>query len=238
MRFAAEDDVFNDKFTFGGYLLVQHKHPQINEVGVASDIASYLDGRSTILLQSNSSLPEGPYFTCGREIHQAWRLHPDRLSAFVTGVVPEDGNFARFQSFNANPIGEATPAIAVPSRLYFHKTEELPLSGVRISVKDNMHLAGIITTLGSRSYTELYGTQDNTSEYIDLLIQRGAVIVGKTKLSAWAGSEIPPDQCIDYFPPWNPRGDGYQGPSGSSSGAGASAAGYPWLDVSLCTDSE
>lgn len=205
---------------------------------MASDIASYLDDRSTILLASNSSLPEGPYFACGRAIHQAWRLRPDRLSAFVTRVVPDDGDSARFQPFSATPIGEANPAIAVLSRLYFHKTEELPLSGVRISVKDNIHLAGIITTLGSRSYTELYGTQDDTSEYIDLLIQRGAVIVGKTKLSAWAGSEIPPDQCIDYFPPWNSRGDGYQGPSGSSSGAGASAAVYPWLDISFCKDSE
>lgn len=100
-----------------------------------------------------------------------------------------------------------------------------------------MHLAGIVTTLGSRSYTELYGEQQDSSEYIQLLIQKGAVVVGKTKLSAFAGSEIPPSQCIDYFPPWNPRGDGYQGPSGSSSGAAASVAGYPWLDAAICTDS-
>ncbi len=63
-------------------------------------------------------------------------------------------------------------------------------------------------------------------------------MVGKTKLSAFAGAEAPPCNCIDYFPPWNPRGDGYQGPSGSSSGAAASVAGYAWLDHSLCTDSE
>ncbi len=57
-------------------------------------------------------------------------------------------------------------------------------------------------------------------------------------MSAYAGSEVPPEKCIDYFPPWNPRGDGYQGPSGSSSGTGSSAAGYDWLDIALGTDSQ
>lgn len=97
---------------------------------------------------------------------------------------------------------------------------------MRISVKDNMHLAGVETTLGSRDYTELYGKQEKTSEFVERLIRKGAVVVGKTKLSAFAGSEVPPTQCVDYFPPWNPRRDGYQSPPGSSSGAGASIAGY------------
>lgn len=128
--------------------------------------------------------------------------------------------------------------VAVPSRLYSEPTANKPLDGVRISVKDNMHLAGVVTTLGSRSFAKCEGTQHKTSEYISELVKKGAIIVGKTKLSAYAGSEVPPNQPIDYFPPWNPRGDGYQGPSGSSSGAGASAAGYEWLDVALCTDSK
>lgn len=109
---------------------------------------------------------------------------------------------------------------------------------MRISIKDNIHLSGIVTSLGNKAYAELYGRQNASSEYVDKLTEQGAVIVGKTKLSAFAGSEIPPCQCIDYFPPWNPRGDGYQGPSGSSSGAGASAAGYDWLDIALSTDSK
>jgi len=113
----------------------------------------------------------------------------------------------------------------------------MPFAGLRLAIKDNMHLAGIVTGLGSRSYAELYGKQNTTAEYVATLQEKGAIIVGKTKLSAFAGSEVPPDQCIDYFPPWNARGDGYQGPSGSSSGAAAVTAGYPWIDASLCTDS-
>lgn len=128
--------------------------------------------------------------------------------------------------------------MAVPSRLYYQSDKSKPLNGKRISVKDNFHLKGIVTTLGSRAYTECYGPQQNTSELIKQLVDLGAVIVGKTKMGAFAGSEIPPEKCIDYFPPWNPRADGYQGPSGSYSGAAASVAGYSWLDYALATDSE
>lgn len=41
---------------------------------------------------------------------------------------------------------------------------------------------------------------------------------------------------VDYHSPFNPRGDGYQDPSSSSSGAGASIASYPWLDIALGSD--
>ena len=109
---------------------------------------------------------------------------------------------------------------------------------MRLSVKDLFHLEGIQTTIGSRAYTECYGPQNVTATFVRDLIDKGAIIVGKTKMSAFAGSEVPPEKCIDYFPPWNPRADGYQGPSGSSSGAGASLAGYDWLDGSIATDSE
>lgn len=262
-RFAIEDDVFHEDFTTGGYLLLQGASSRPTP-SLPADIADYLAARSIVMLHLDSTLPQGPYFARGRQLHQAWRLYPDFLSAFTTIVVPEEANSGkngpveqaryfkkashvssknkilisrRFQAFHTAAFIESVSAVPVPSRLYDQKSPDRPLAGMRISIKDNMHLAGITTTLGSRSYTELYGKQEASSEYVDLLICKGAVIVGKTKLSAFAGSEIPPNQCIDYFPPWNPRGDGYQGPSGSSSGAAASVAGYSWLDVALCTDS-
>lgn len=144
----------------------------------------------------------------------------------------------RYQPLNAGAYSGLHGVIAVPSRLYYPRSTKKPLNGMRISMKDNMHLAGIVTSLGSRSYAACYGAQDSTSAYIQRLIDQGALVVGKTKLSAYAGSEVPPDKAIDYFPPWNPRADGYQGPSGSSSGAAASVAGYDWLDFALATDSE
>lgn len=35
-------------------------------------------------------LPPGPYFLCGKNIHQAWKLYPDDLDAFQTTVIPEN----------------------------------------------------------------------------------------------------------------------------------------------------
>lgn len=126
--------------------------------------------------------------------------------------------------------------LAVPSRLYTPVSPERPLNGLRVSIKDIFHGRGIQTTAGSRSYTQLYPKQERSADIVLALVEQGAVIVGKTKLRAFAGSEVPPEKCIDYFPPWNPRGDRYQGPSGSSSCAGSSVASYPWLDFAFATD--
>lgn len=109
---------------------------------------------------------------------------------------------------------------------------------MRIAVKDNYHISGTVTTLGSRSYAACYGIQHTTSSYVKRLIDQGAIIVGKTKLCSFAGAEMPPAQVIDYLAPFNPRGDGYQSPSGSSMGSGVAMAGYAWLDFALGTDSK
>lgn len=144
----------------------------------------------------------------------------------------------RFEPVTVAAYNGLHKVVAVPSRLHYPRTPTKPLNGMRIAIKNNMHLRWIVTTLGSRSYAACYGIQNVTSSFVQHLVDQGAVVVGKTKLSAYAGAEIPPEKCIDYFPPWNARADGYQGPSGSSSGAGASIGGYSWLDLALATDSE
>lgn len=128
-------------------------------------------------------------------------------------------------------------AVAVPSRLYFTQSPEKPLNGLRVSVKDNYHVAGTVTTLGSRSYGKLYGVQDTTSTYVKRILELGCIVVGKTKLSSFAGTEVPPKGPIDYSAPFSPRADLYQSPAGSSMGAACAISGYEWLDVSLATDS-
>lgn len=123
----------------------------------------------------------------------------------------------------------------MPSRLY--ADPKMPLSGLRVSIKDNMDLAGIRTTLMNRAFAETYGAQDNSAHFVAKLIAQGVHVVGKTKLSAFASAEEPTDQWIDYHCPINPRGDEYQSPSGSTTGGATSLAGYPWLDFSVGTDS-
>ncbi|KAK4213124.1 amidase signature domain protein [Rhypophila decipiens] len=127
-------------------------------------------------------------------------------------------------------------SIAVPSRLYATPSKTKPLAGARISIKDNFDLKGVRTTMMNRAYNELYPPRTSSADFITKLTQLGAVIVGKTKMPAFASAEEPTDQWVDYHCPFNPRGDVYQTPSCSSTGAGASLAGYPWLDHSIGSD--
>lgn len=69
-----------------------------------------------------------------------------------------------------------------------------------------------------------------------MLTMQGAIIVGKTRLSQFANGETPTADWIDQLAPFNPRGDGYQSPSTSSSGSGAGLAAYEWLDNSIGSD--
>lgn len=56
------------------------------------------------------------------------------------------------------------------------------------------------------------------------------------KPSQFANGETATADWVDYHSPFNPRGDGYQDPSSSSSGAGASIASYEWLDLAVGSD--
>ena len=124
----------------------------------------------------------------------------------------------------------------MPSRLYDTKSVARPLAGDRIAIKDIFHLRGVKTSLCSRDYFNIYPHQESTADAVQSLINLGAHIVGKTHLSSFAMWEKP-TQCTDFQDPFNPRGDGYQSPAGSSSGSGAAIASYDWLDYTLGTDS-
>jgi Asp-tRNA(Asn)/Glu-tRNA(Gln) amidotransferase A subunit family amidase len=126
----------------------------------------------------------------------------------------------------------------VPSRLYHKATNSTPLGGLRFTVKDTFDVAGIKTTLSRRAYAELYPPRAESADFVEKLLSLGAIIVGKTKTTSSASADEPTDQWIDFHCPRNPRGYQYQSPSGSSTGAAASLAGYPWLDSAIGGDSK
>jgi Asp-tRNA(Asn)/Glu-tRNA(Gln) amidotransferase A subunit family amidase len=88
----------------------------------------------------------------------------------------------------------------------------------------------------SRAYLELYPPAKSTAQSLHNIIGNGAWMLGKTKLSSFPSREEP-SESVDFQTPWNPRGDGYQGPGGSSSGSAAAAAAYDWVDIAVGTDS-
>ncbi|KAI3337277.1 amidase signature enzyme [Xylariaceae sp. AK1471] len=110
-----------------------------------------------------------------------------------------------------------------------------PLKGLRFSVKDNYHVRGTKTSAGNRAFFETYPFQDANAAVVSKLLDAGAQLVGKSRLSSFAMMEHP-TQSVDYQAPFNPRADGYLIPGGSSSGSAAAIAAYDWLDIAICSD--
>lgn len=167
------------------------------------------------------------------QIYEAWRLYSDTNGAFTESAISNSDG-----SYSVLPAGVPGQklAIAVPSRLYYTRTEDEPLAGVRIGIKDIYDIKGLRTSNGNRAWYWLYPPASNTATPVQRLINAGAVIVGKMITSQFANGEAATADWVDYHEAFNPRGDGYQDTSSSSSGGGAGAAAYPWLDVTLGSD--
>jgi aspartyl-tRNA(Asn)/glutamyl-tRNA(Gln) amidotransferase subunit A len=93
------------------------------------------------------------------------------------------------------------------------------LAGMTMSIKDNIDVAGVATTAGTKI---LAGNVANRDAFIvERLKQAGAVIVGKANLHEWVFG--PTSQSTHYGPVRNPW-DTSRIPGGSSGGSGASLA--------------
>lgn len=88
------------------------------------------------------------------------------------------------------------PAIAVPPHLYLLKSNSDPLVDVKT--------AWIWLMQQQQQQEAMHGLSfkgsTHSSEYFDHLIRNGAVVIGKTKMSAFAVPEVPPTRCFDHFP--------------------------------------
>ena len=97
--------------------------------------------------------------------------------------------------------------------------ERLPLAGVPLAVKDNINVAGRVSTAGSRILAGFVAPDDATC--VARLVAAGAVVVGKTNCDEFGmGSS---NENSSYGParnPWNPS----RVPGGSSGGSAAAVA--------------
>lgn len=141
-----------------------------------------------------------------------------------------------YEPLLANTGESHTLALAIPSRLHCKETEEKPLGGLRIAVKDLFHLKGVHTGGGNRDYRSLYPAQLRSSRTVELAIQKGCVVLGKAKTVEFGGSQEVCGDWIDYSYPLNCRADGYLVATGSSTGSAAALAAYECLDVTIGTD--
>ncbi|KAL8865233.1 MAG: hypothetical protein Q9198_009418 [Flavoplaca austrocitrina] len=156
--------------------------------------------------------------------------------AFTQPMRPFDAATSTFAALPATVPGIASPGVAVPSRLYYTKTASQPLVGIRTGIKDIFDITGLQTSNGNRAFEDFYPPRNTTALPVQRLIDAGATLVGKMKTSQFANGEVETADWVDYHEPFNPRGDGYQDTSSSSSGPSSGMGSYPWLDVALGSD--
>ncbi|KAG9254379.1 amidase-like protein [Emericellopsis atlantica] len=225
-----DDDVLSSSFLISIVLFTQETSLDRETLGLLSSF-----GYKRLFL-TNTNIGKGPFFFSCNGMFRVFRLYPDTHDAFVTSVIPSLADRNTYQSISASAYGQRTKCVAVPSRLYFKRTKELPLAGIRLSVKDVFHLKGVVTTNGNRAYESLYGEQDVSSAAGQAAIDKGAIIVGKAITVEFAGAQEVEGDWADFRYPKNPRADGYLRATGSSVGSACGMATYPWLDGSLGSD--
>lgn len=87
-----------------------------------------------------------------------------------------------------------------------------------------------------RAWRQLHPPAAQHAHCVQRLLDAGAVVVvGKLELEAMIVREEPV-RAVEFTDPFNPRGDGYQVPSGSSSGSAAAIGSYGWLDFPIGPD--
>ena len=186
---------------------------------------------------AGAPFPPGPYLLAPTgDLYQPWRLYGDSEGAFTQPLIVSPAADGTYNELPATVAGIDAPGVAVPSRLYYTKTADKPLAGVRTGIKDIYDIAGVRTSDGNRAYYALYPPRNATALVVQQLIDAGAILVGKMKTSQFANGEVATADWVDYHEPFNPRGDGYQDTSSSSSGPGSGAGSYPWLDLTLGSD--
>lgn len=244
------DDVFQPAFLQTVYLQTTGENavPAIDSASIGSSLnnlnvkllvtpgETIRDSEPVISSTITPALPKGPYFVSAYtgDVYKAFRLYDDNNLAFIQGVISDEkGAYTSLPAITENVMAKS---IAVPSRLYYKATKEQPLAGLRFGVKDIFHVKGVGTSGGNRAYFYHYGTQNNTAPAVQRLIDLGAVLVGKMGTVQFANGDKPTADWVDLHAPFNPRGDGYQDPSGSSTGPGAGISSYEWLDLSIGSD--
>lgn len=148
----------------------------------------------------------------------------------------ENSYFIQLRTGNLHGRRKTDDSRSIPSAL--PESPGKPLNGVRVTVKDIIDLKGVKTTYQSRSYERHYAPREETAPIVSRMVNLGAVVVRKTKCTQFVSSDQPTADWVDYHCPWNPRGDGYLSPRGSSTGTGVALAGYDWVDFDIGSDSE
>ncbi|KAJ5719003.1 amidase signature enzyme [Penicillium malachiteum] len=168
-------------------------------------------------------------------LYDLWKIVDDCNGTFMTALRPSLST-SQFEPLDLKGNDGISFGVALPSRLRTYSVPTVsPIAGWRIVVKHNIQLEGIKSSIGNRAFYNTYGSQRSTADCIQRLIDQGAIVLGKTKMTSFENWEESVEY-VDYQAPWNARADGYQSPGGSSSGSASAIAAYDWVDIAIGTD--
>ncbi|GAB7366597.1 hypothetical protein MBLNU230_g8582t1 [Neophaeotheca triangularis] len=250
--YLAGDDVFNESFLHGVYIsstaksavldasaLSLLKDMDIENVMLSSGIKCTDSSYSLSLQELSDQIatpPPGPYLlTTGNDmlaLSTVYRLYTDSYRDFIFGAYESSPGF--YAALDVTYDSFRYSAIPVPSRLYW-LGDSRPLAGERVGIKDLYDIKGLQTAAGSPAWAEITPVADGTAPAVQRILDLGGVVVGKQKLAQFASGANPWEWQDNHYP-FNPRGDGWQTCSASSSGGGCSIAAYDWLDYAIGSD--
>ena len=139
---------------------------------------------------------------------------PDLLEIYLDRIGRLDPELRSYRVVLADSA--RTQAAAAQDRL--NAGERLPLLGVPIAIKDDVDIAGEVTTYGTAAYGP---APAHDAEVVRRLREAGAVIIGKTavpEMMIWSFTET-----VTFGATRNPWNTDYA-PGGSSGGSGAAIA--------------
>ncbi|KAK7932511.1 amidase signature enzyme [Apiospora marii] len=238
-HFEKYDDVFRPEFLQGLVIVSNSQEDLFIERDDFDILGSTVKTDWIYITQRDSHLNQlkaGPHHLYHDRLRAASRLYDDTQYCFLTTFQPQATADEDLKQLRVAATRYQTLGVAVPSRLARSDNgNKTGLSQMRIAVKDLFHLRGLKTSLCNKDYYRLCPPAQSTATVIQRLADAGGQILGLTKLSSMIAREEPLE-AVDFQTPFNPRGDGYQSPAGSSSGSAAAVASYDWLDCAIGTD--
>lgn len=105
-----------------------------------------------------------------------------------------------FEIFPLKSMDDHFSSFAIRARIKTQARSDAPLAGIRIVVKDNIHLKGVKTSIGNKAFYDIYPQRHESATCIQNLIDKSVAVVGKTKINSFANWEEP-IEYIDYQAP-------------------------------------
>ncbi|KAI0445859.1 amidase signature domain-containing protein [Xylaria telfairii] len=230
-------DVYTRRHFLAGLIITTLEAGQTLTMGFRNHLVELGNSWVDLRYEKNlgDRLPPGPYLYSENALRPVCRLYDDKQRAFLTAISPKL-HWADQTAYSQLKIAGSSYdrlAIAVPARTAGNATGTQ--RRLRIAVKDLYRVKGLKTSLNNLSFYDTSDEAASSAAVVESLVRDGAIVLGLTKLSSMIAREEPMD-AVDFPTAFNPRGDGYQSPAGSSSGSAAAVASYPWLDCALGSD--